>query len=119
MSLQDAEDLTGVTREAARVLEPGGHVCLAIVHPVNSAGEFSAGEADAPFVVYDSYLDESYFVDEIERVDAWLLLESIHRPIQAYTDALADAGLLIERLREVALPDALAEDPALPAHAGR
>ena len=105
MSLQDAQDLTGVAREAARVLVSGGHACLAIVHPVNSAGEFYAGEADAPFVVYASYLDESYFVDEIERGDARLLLESIHRPIQAYTDALADAGLLIERLREVALPE--------------
>jgi SAM-dependent methyltransferase len=105
MSLQDADDLTGVVREGARVLVPGGHLCLAIVHPVNSAGEFYAREAGAPFVIYGSYLDESYYVDEISRDDARLLLESVHRPIQAYTDALADGGLLIERLREVALPE--------------
>jgi hypothetical protein len=28
-----------------------------------------------------------------------------HRPLQAYTDALADAGFVIERLREVGDPD--------------
>ena len=44
-------------------------------------------------------------MDEIERDDARLLLESVHRPIQAYADALAEAGLLIERIREVALPE--------------
>jgi SAM-dependent methyltransferase len=114
MSLQDAEDLGGVVREAARVLVPGGRLCLAIVHPVNSAGEFEAREATAPFVIHGSYLDESYFVDEIERDGARLLLESVHRPIQAYVDALADAGLLVERIREVALPEHADRDPHSP-----
>jgi SAM-dependent methyltransferase len=114
MSLQDAEDLGGVVREAARILVPGGRLCLAIVHPVNSAGEFEAREAAAPFVIHGSYLDESYFVDEIERDGARLLLESVHRPIQAYVDALADAGLLVERIREVALPEHADRDPHSP-----
>jgi hypothetical protein len=30
---------------------------------------------------------------------------SDHQPLQVYTDALADAGLLIERLREPAMPE--------------
>jgi hypothetical protein len=30
---------------------------------------------------------------------------SAHRPLQAYTEAVANAGLLIERLREPAVPD--------------
>ena len=105
MSLQDADDLSGVAHEAGRLLRTGGRMCLAVVHPVNSAGEFGAREADAPFLISGSYLEESYYVDEIERDDARLLLESVHRPIQAYADALADAGLLIERVREVALPE--------------
>jgi SAM-dependent methyltransferase len=105
MSLQDADDLTGAVHEAGRVLAPGGRLCLAIVHPVNSAGEFRSREPDAPFVVHGSYLDESYYVDEIERDDARLLLESVHRPIQAYADALAGASFLIERFREVGLPE--------------
>jgi hypothetical protein len=30
---------------------------------------------------------------------------SVHRPLQAYTDALAEAGFLVERLRETLLPE--------------
>jgi len=114
MSLQDADDLAGAVREAGRVLSPGGHLCFAIVHPVNSAGEFSAREPDAPFVISGSYLNASYYVDEIERGDARLLLESVHRPLQAYADALTAAGLLIERVREVPLPEHADTKPSSP-----
>jgi SAM-dependent methyltransferase len=104
MSLQDTQDVIGALREAARVLVAGGHLCVAIVHPLNSAGEFATREADAPFVIDGSYLGESYYTDELERDGHRLPLESVHRPIQAYADALADAGFLIERLRETSLP---------------
>jgi SAM-dependent methyltransferase len=114
MSLQDADDLTVAVQEARRALAPCGRLCLAIVHPVNSAGEFHTREPDAPFVIHGSYLDESYYVDEIERGDARLLLESVHRPIQAYADALADAGLLIERIREIPLPERADTKPSSP-----
>jgi hypothetical protein len=30
---------------------------------------------------------------------------SVHRPLEAYTEALADCGFVIERLRERRLPD--------------
>ena len=36
MSLQDIDDFAGAVRESARVLEAGGRLCLAIVHPLNS-----------------------------------------------------------------------------------
>ena len=42
MSLQDVTDAAGAIREAARVLEPGGHLCLAVVHPLGSAGRSTA-----------------------------------------------------------------------------
>ena len=105
MSLQDTEDLQGALHEASRVLAPGGRLCLAIVHPLNSAGSFAGREADSPFVIEGSYLEPSYFVDEIEKEEAVLRLESLHRPLEAYTEALAAAGLLVERLQEVALPE--------------
>ncbi len=57
MSLQDVDDAAAAIREAARVLEPGGRLCLAIVHPFGSAGVFTRIEADAPFVVEGSYLE--------------------------------------------------------------
>jgi SAM-dependent methyltransferase len=105
MSLQDIDDLAGAISEAARVLEPGGRFCTAIVHPLNSAGRFVGDDAESPFTITGSYLDANYYADEIARDGLELTLVSAHRPIQAYTDAVTDAGLLIERLREPPVPD--------------
>ena len=105
MSLQDIERLDESVAEAARVLERGGAFCIAIVHPMNSAGAFEGDEADSPFTITGSYLDANYYADEIARDGLELTLVSAHRPIQAYTDAVTDAGLLIERLREPPVPD--------------
>jgi SAM-dependent methyltransferase len=105
MSLQDVQDLDGALREAARVLEPGGHFCMAIVHPINSAGVFEGAEATSVFTIEGSYLDQSYYADELSRDGLELTMVSVHRPLQDYTEALAAAGFLIERLREVRVPD--------------
>jgi SAM-dependent methyltransferase len=105
MSLQDMADLPGAVAEAARVLEPGGRLCSAIVHPINSAGQFDGEDAGSPFVIGGSYLDPSYYADELERDGLRLTLVSAHRPLQAYTDALAAAGLAIEQLREPPVPE--------------
>src|SRR6266508_1607388 len=34
MSLGDIDDMAGAVREMARVLEPGGRLCVAVVHPI-------------------------------------------------------------------------------------
>jgi hypothetical protein len=80
-------------REAARVLEPGRRFSAAIVHPVLSAGD---GE---PFVIAGSYLEEHRYRGEL--ITSGLEIETWHRPLEAYTRAFADAGLLIEGLREL------------------
>lgn len=105
MSLQDVSDLDGAVRESARVLEPDGRLCLAIVHPLNSAGLFEGDEPDSAFVIAGSYLDESGYADAIERDGLAVELVSVHRPLQTYTDALADAGFVVERLREPKVPE--------------
>ena len=105
MSLQDVQDLGGAVGEAARVLEPGGRLCIATVHPLNSAGEFHGDEAGSPFVIDGSYLDSSYYADEVERDGLGLTFVSAHRPLQAYTGVLAEAGLVIEDLREPPEPE--------------
>ena len=105
MSLQDVEDFDGAIREAARVLEPEGRFCVAIVHPLNSAGRFEGDRADSPFTIADSYLDRSYYADNVLRDGLELDFVSAHRPLEAYAEALAGAGLVIERLREPALPE--------------
>jgi SAM-dependent methyltransferase len=105
MSLQDIDDFEGAIGEAGRVLGPGGKFCMAIVHPLNSAGRFVADDGESPFTITGSYLDANYYADEIARDGLELTLVSAHRPIQAYADAVTDAGLLIERLREPPVPD--------------
>ena len=107
MSLQDVENLDGAIRECARVLHPGGRLCLAIVHPINSAGTWERDDAESPFVIEGSYLATSQYAETFARDGLEMTFTSVHRPLEAFTEALADARFLIERLRE----------PALPAHA--
>lgn len=42
MCLHDMDQMPRAVAEAARVLEPGGRLCAAIPHPVNSAGDVPA-----------------------------------------------------------------------------
>jgi len=106
MSLQDVDDLPGALREAARVLAPGGRLCIAIVHPLNSAGTFTSRTVDSPFVIDGSYLDESITDETFERDGLAMRFVSRHRPLETYTELLTANGLAIERLREPALPEA-------------
>ena len=105
MSLQDVDQMAAAIEEAARVLETGGRLCLAIVHPLNSAGRFRGDEPDSPFTVEGSYLNSSFYEDNVVRGGLEMTFVSAHRPLSAYTEALADSGLLIERLREPPVPE--------------
>jgi SAM-dependent methyltransferase len=110
MSLQDVDDLAGAIREAARVLAPGGSLCIAIVHPISSAGAFTERAADAPFVIEGSYLDESFTDATFERDGLAMRFVSRHAPLQTYVEELAVNGLLVERLREPKVPEAAFND---------
>jgi len=105
MSLHDIDAMTVAIREVARVLEPGGRFCLAIVHPINSAGRFETERADAPFVIKGDYLEPSRYVDTVERNGLSMTFHSQHRSLEAYFLALEDAGFVIEALREPCVPD--------------
>ena len=111
MSLQDIDDAGVAVAEAASVLEPGGRLCLAIVHPVGSAGRFEGYDPESPFVITGSYLDRIRYRDTVQRDGFSVVLESEHRPIGWYFDALEAAGFLVERLRETAVPDSAAIHP--------
>jgi ubiquinone/menaquinone biosynthesis C-methylase UbiE len=104
MSLQDVDELEQSVRQIARVLRTGGHACLAVVHPMNSAGKFEDRAPTAPFIIRDSYFESRLYSDLVERDGLRMTFTSFHRPLQAYANALEGAGLLIERLVEV--PDA-------------
>ena len=63
MSLHDMDDMPGAVREAFRVVGPGSRFCLAIVHPLNSAGKFSSEAPDAPFTISGDYLEPHPYTD--------------------------------------------------------
>lgn len=112
MSLQDIDDLRGALSEAARVLAAGGRLCLAVVHPLSSAGVFTEREADAPFVIEGSYLDERRTDATFERDGLAMRFVSRHAPLETYVEELAASGLLVERLREPRLPEFGFNDPS-------
>jgi ubiquinone/menaquinone biosynthesis C-methylase UbiE len=99
MSLQDVDDAVAVLREAGRVLERGGRLCLAVLHPLWTAGEIDA-QGDR-LVIRGSYLDT------VPHVRPQLRLPSIHRPLEAYFRGLEEGGLHVETLRELPLPERL------------
>jgi SAM-dependent methyltransferase len=105
MSFHDIDAMPCAVREVARILEPGGILCLAIVHPINSAGRFEQKSADAPFVIKDEYLRAFRYVDTIERDGLRMTFHSQHRPLEAYFIALEEAGFLVEALREPTIPE--------------
>jgi SAM-dependent methyltransferase len=105
MSLQDMDDPDGAVREAWRVLEPGGRFCIALVHPLNSGGKFEGDEEDAPFVVRDSYFKRRRYVDRIEKDGIVMTFTSDHRSLEGWLEPVAQAGFLVERVREVSAPD--------------
>ena len=100
MSLQDVDDMPGAVCEIGRVLRPGGRACIAVVHPLNSAGKFESDDDDSPFVITGSYLDESRTVDLFERDGYRMTFHSAHHPLEAYSRPLEEAGLLVEAIRE-------------------
>jgi len=107
MCLHDMDRMAAAVAEAARVLEPGGRLCAAIPHPVNSAGGFQGRGPDAPFLIEGSYLDTAPADWTLDRGGITMTFHSEHRPLEAYSRALEAAGLLTEAIREIRAADAL------------
>jgi ubiquinone/menaquinone biosynthesis C-methylase UbiE len=105
MSLQDVENLDGAISECSRVLRADGRLCIAVVHPINSAGTWERDDAQSPLVIEGSYLETFGYAETFSRDGLEMTFTSVHRPLEAYTEALAGSGFLIERLREPALPE--------------
>jgi len=104
MSLHDIDAMPVAVHEIARVLERGGRLCLAIVHPINSAGRFETEQGDAPFVIKGDYLRPFSYSDKVDRDGLSMTFHSQHRPLEAYFLALEEAGFLVETLREPGVP---------------
>jgi SAM-dependent methyltransferase len=89
MTLQSVDNLVTVVAEIARVLAPGGRLCAAVVHPMNSV-------ANAP----GGYFSEHRYAWESERSGFDMTFHDVHRPLAAYFAALEGAGLAVETVRE-------------------
>jgi SAM-dependent methyltransferase len=116
MSLQDVDAMEEALAESARVLVPGGRLVMAITHPVNTAGRFPADPTEAwpRFLIEGSWFERKTISDTCERGGYTMTFHSEHRPLHDYTDALAEAGYLIERLREVGDSDSNSKWSRLP-----
>lgn len=100
MSLHDMDDLTGALHETARLLEPGGRLCAAVVHPFTSAQSVPR------------YVQEHRYAEAARDPSLGIVFHGVHRPLHAYLDGLREAGLALDRFTEPAPSEA-----AIRAHA--
>jgi len=100
MSLHDMDDMAEAVREIGRVLRPGGRLVLAVMHPVNSGGEFLAEGPDAAFALSGDYFEARRGSLPAEKDGLRMTFEVMHRPLRDYFAALEAAGLVTEMVRE-------------------
>jgi SAM-dependent methyltransferase len=104
MSLMDVDDMAGAVRELARVLEPGGRLAAAVVHPINSGHDIDREHPEDGLVLTEDYFERRYYRDEVEHDGLRMTFESRHWTLEDYFDAIAGAGLQVEALREIPDP---------------
>jgi len=91
--------------ELARVLEPGGRFAFFLNHPLLQA-------PNSGWII-DHILDEQYWrigpylIEDVsmEELAPGVVLPFVHRPLSQYVNAMADNGLLIERMEEPMPPE--------------
>ncbi len=99
--VNDLHDITTPVREFARVLTPSGRLVILMLHPCfyGIRAERQALRTNLPVSEYFTprAIEQHFEVDGIvspSRTIAWV------RPLEDYTQALADAGFCITSLRE-------------------
>jgi SAM-dependent methyltransferase len=103
--------------EVARVLEPGGRFVFCLNHPLlqtPGSGWIDDQILDPPEQYWriGPYLTEDSVVEEVEK---GVHIRFVHRPLSRYINAMADAGLALERMLEPAPPPGfLARAPEYP-----
>ena len=99
-------DVDDAIAEVARVLAVGGRFCFFLNHPLlqtPNSGWIDDQVLDPPEQYWriGPYLVEDETIEEVEKD---VFIPFIHRPLSRYVNALADNGLLLERMIEPAPP---------------
>jgi hypothetical protein len=96
----DIEDVRQALWEIRRVLRATGTLVVSIAHPFADRGRFAGPEADAEFVVQDSYFGRKRFEMVEERDGLRMQFAWWSRPLENYMLALEGAGLAVTALNE-------------------
>lgn len=103
-------DMAACVREAARVLTPGGHLCMCVAHPMTDVGHVKAVSPDGEMTVAGSYFERKPVCETVTKDGLRMTFHGWTYTLEDYLRAIEDAGLLVERLREP-VPDAGDEQP--------
>jgi SAM-dependent methyltransferase len=101
------DDVDAAIAEVARVLRPGGRFAFFLNHPLlQTPGSYWIDDhtVDPPEQYWrvGPYLAEQSFVEQVEH---GVFIRFVHRPLSRYLNALADHGLVLERMIEPVPPD--------------
>lgn len=99
-------DMDGAVAEVARVLKPQGRFALFLNHPLlqtPNSGWIDDQILDPPEQYWriGDYLVEDLSMQEVEKD---VFIPFIHRPLSRYLNAMAENGLVLERMLEPAPP---------------
>jgi len=103
------EDYAEAIGEVARSLRPGGRFLFFLNHPLLQTP--GSGWIDDHILEEQYWRVGPYLLDDNspEEVAPGVLLPFVHRPLNRYVNAMADHGLLIERMEEPAPPQGFLE----------
>ena len=98
------DDTYAAIREVARVLEPAGRFLFFLNHPLLQAP--GSGWIDDHILMEQYWRIGPYLIEDttMEEMDKDVVLPFVHRPLSRYVNAMADAGLLIQRMEEPVPP---------------
>jgi SAM-dependent methyltransferase len=99
------EDYAEAIAEVARALRPGGRFLFFLNHPLLQTP--GSGWIDDHILEEQYWRIGPYLIEDNspEEVAPGVLLPFIHRPLNRYVNAMADHGLLIERMEEPGPPE--------------
>ena len=119
MSVMNFDNPEGAIAEVARVLEPGGRFCTAVVHPIDGAGRFAADDPDALFAIAGSYYEPEAKLWRSKRDGIEVTFYDRALPLQRLFGAHEAAGLLVEAVREPVPPAAFVKENPIAARRRR